>query len=115
LIFDGKTVWIVDLDDFGWGHFLFDVACSTVLFAKHHPDADEFLEPLIEGYERIRPLSVAEKGLLPAFQVAAGIAAVEMVTTSPLADGDPVAREWLDFSIRWLRRHLDEDAKIAGI
>ena len=115
LIFDGETIWIVDLDDFGWGHFLFDVAWPTVLFAKHHPDADDSLEPLIRGYERIRPLSVAEKGLLPAFQVAAGIAAVEMVITSPLADGHPVARDWLDFSIRWLRRHLDQDAKIAGL
>jgi Ser/Thr protein kinase RdoA (MazF antagonist) len=114
LIFDGETVWIVDLDDIGWGHFLFDVAWSTVLFAKHHPDADEALEPLIRGYDSIRPLSDAEKRLLPAFQLAAGLAAVEMVTASPLANCDPVREQWLAFCIGWLRRHLDQDANRAG-
>lgn len=31
LIFDGETTWIVDLDDVGWGHFLFDVAWLAVI------------------------------------------------------------------------------------
>jgi Ser/Thr protein kinase RdoA (MazF antagonist) len=114
LIFDGDTVWIVDLEDFGWGHFLFDLTWPCALSAKHHPDADAFLEPLLQGYESIRPLSVVEQELLPAFQIAAGLGVVEMVSTSPLADDDPVRRDWLEFSIRWLQRHLAEDAKAVG-
>ena len=86
-----------------------------MLFAKHHPDAGEFLQPLLRGYERIRPLSVAEKELLPEFQVAAGIGAVEMVDTSPLVNDDHVANEWFDFAVRWLRRHLDKNAEKTGI
>ena len=45
----------------------------TVLFAKHHPDANEFLEPFLRGYERKRPLSAREKELLPEFLLAAGL------------------------------------------
>jgi len=140
LIFDGETTWIVDLDDVGWGHFLFDVAWSSVLFAKHHPGSDGALKPLLRGYERVRPLSsplkkgtvpvgsvdlsrknhsserdsplfqqaasVTQIELLPEFQLAAGIGALEMIHTSPLANDDPLANEWFDFAVRWLQTHL---------
>jgi Ser/Thr protein kinase RdoA (MazF antagonist) len=107
LIFDGETIWILDFEDVGWGHLVFDVAWSAVLFAKHHPGAGGSLEPMLRGYERIRPLCVAEVDLLPEFQLAAGIGVLEMIDTSPIAIDDPVAREWLDFAVRWLRMHLD--------
>lgn len=106
LIFDGQTIWIVDLEDVGWGHFLFDIAWSNVLFARHHPGAGPSLEPLLRGYERIRPLSPAEIELLPEFQLAAGIGVLEMVYASPVANDGPLAHEWFDFAVRWLRTHL---------
>jgi Ser/Thr protein kinase RdoA (MazF antagonist) len=114
LIFDGERIWIVDLDDIGWGHFLFDVAWPSVLFAKHHPGAGEFLEPLLRGYERVGPLNSTEKLQLPEFQIAAGIGALEMVATSHLASDAPVAIEWFDFAVGWLREHLDRASKKTG-
>jgi Ser/Thr protein kinase RdoA (MazF antagonist) len=105
-IFDGETIWIVDLEDVGWGHLLFDVAWSAVLFAKHHPGSGGSLEPLLRGYERIRPLTVAEIALLPEFQLAAGIGLIEMIHASPVANDDPLAHEWFDFAIRWLQTYL---------
>ena len=106
LIFDGETIWIVDLDDVGWGHFLFDVAWPAVMFAKRHPDASEFLEPFLRGYERTRPLSIGEKELLPEFLLAAGLGALEMVDSSPIANDSPKAQEWLKSVVKWLQRHL---------
>jgi len=106
LIFDGETIWIVDLEDVGWGHLLFDVAWSAVLFAKHQPGSGGSLEPLLRGYERIRPFSAAEIALLPEFQLAAGIGAIEMIHTAPIANDDPLAIEWFDFAVGWLQTHL---------
>lgn len=106
LIFDGQNIWIVDLDDVGWGHFLFDVAWPAVMFAKHHPDAGGLLEPFLQGYERMRPLSVREKELLPEFLLAAGIGALEMIDSSPMANDSPKAQEWLRSVVEWLQRHL---------
>ena len=106
LIFDGKTIWVVDLEDVGWGHLLFDIVWSAVLFAKHHPGSDQCLRPLLHGYERTRRLSAAEIELLPEFQLAAGIGVLEMIHISPLAKSDPVANEWLDFGVKWLQTHL---------
>jgi Ser/Thr protein kinase RdoA (MazF antagonist) len=105
-IFDGERIWIVDLDDVGWGHLLFDVAWSALLFAKHHPDCGESLDPLLRGYERIRPLAVTERELLPEFQLAAGIGALEMVHTSPIENNDPIAIAWFDFMVKRLRTSL---------
>lgn len=106
LIFDGKTIWIVDFEDVGWGHLLFDVAWSAALFAKHHPTAGEALEPLLRGYERLRPFGNAEIELLPAFQLAAGIGVLEMIDSAPIANDEPLAIEWFEFAVGWLQRHL---------
>jgi Ser/Thr protein kinase RdoA (MazF antagonist) len=106
LIFDGETIWIIDLEDVGWGHLLFDVAWSAVLFAKHHPGSGGALEPLLSGYERVRPFSAGEIALLPEFQLAAGIGAIEMIHTSAIANDDPLAIEWFDFAVTWLQTHL---------
>jgi Ser/Thr protein kinase RdoA (MazF antagonist) len=105
-IFDGEKIWIVDLEDVGWGHLLFDVVWSAVLFAKHHPGSGGSLDPLLRGYERIRPFSAAEIVLLPEFQLAAGISALEMIHTAPITNDDPLAIEWFDFAVKWLQTHL---------
>lgn len=109
LIFDGQRLWIIDLVDVGWGHFLFDLAWPAVLFAKHHPDAEDFLPPFLQGYEQIRPLSVEEKELLPEFLLAAGMGALEMVDSSPIANDSPIAQEWLTSILKWLQKHLIGD------
>lgn len=105
LIFDGRTIWIVDLDDVGWGHYLFDITWPAILFAKHHPDSGDFLPRFLRGYESVRPLSVAETRLLPEFLLAAGIGALEMIHTSPAANDSPIARAWYTFILDWLRTH----------
>lgn len=106
LIFDGKDIWIVDCEDFGWGHLLFDVAWSALLFAKHHPNSKASFDSFRKGYERIRPLSSTEIELLPVFQLAAGICALEMIDTSSVEHEDPVSIAWFDFIIRWLQSNL---------
>jgi Ser/Thr protein kinase RdoA (MazF antagonist) len=106
LIFDGEAIWIVDLEDVGWGHFPFDLAWPVVLFAKNHPDVAKFSKPFLRGYERMRPLSLGEKELLPEFLLAAGLGALEMIDSSSIANDSPKAQEWLRSIVEWLRSHL---------
>lgn len=108
LIFDGRTIWIVDLDDAGWGYFLFDVAWPAMLFSKRHPDTGAFLEPFLRGYERLRPLANIERRLLPEILLTAGIGALEMVHASQIANDAPLAKEWLSAIVEWLESHLAE-------
>jgi hypothetical protein len=44
--------------------------------------------------------------LLPEFQLAAGISVLEMIHTAPITNDDPLAIEWFDFAVGWLRTHL---------
>ena len=112
LICDGRRIWIVDCDDLGWGYFLFDIAWPALMFAKHHPDAGSFLTPFLRGYERIRPLDDQERELLPLFLLGAGMGALEMIHSSPVAADAPSARRWIDVILGWLRAHLDSTAGI---
>ena len=107
LIDDGERIWIVDLDDVGWGHFVFDITWPTMLFAKPHGDESAYLADLLRGYESVRPLSQVDRELLAEGHIAAGIGALEMIEASPIDNHAPKAIEWFDFVVGWLDRHLE--------
>lgn len=106
LIFDGTNVWILDFEDVGWGHYLFDLTWPEAMFAKDN-GSSRYFESFRNGYERMRPLSELERAALPQFRLAAGIAVLEMIDTSPIANENPKAREWFCFAVDWLRSHLE--------
>ncbi len=107
LIYDGTTVWIIDFEEIGWGHYLFDVTWPELLYARRH-DPSRYSAQFRGGYERVRPFTAAEIGHMPQFRLAAGIGALEMIDTSPAPNDGPVAREWFAFIIDWMRRSLAE-------
>jgi len=76
------------------------------MFAKDHPDLDYFPSAFLRGYEKIRPLTDTERAVLPEFELAAGVATVEMVHTSPIENDHPRALEWFDSVVHWLRNRL---------
>ncbi len=111
LIDDGSRTWIIDLEDIGWGHFLFDLTWPGILYAKRNGESAEYFKSLIVGYERERPLTQTDRETIPVFHLAAGLGYLEMVDTSPVDNNSPVARKHFDFAINWLRGHLP-DAKL---
>ena len=106
LIDDGERLWVLDFEEFGWGHYLFDITWPVALLAKKEPDTGPFLERILRGYERRRPLSPEERERLGEHRLTAGIAVIDMVYTSPVPQDGPVARAWYDFAVSWLERHL---------
>lgn len=114
LIHDGKMVRVIDFDDSGWGHWLFDITWPAVIFAKAHGSPDGFLNPFLKGYERLRPLTGMETDLFHDFMLAAGLAVVEMIHSSSLEERGSIATEWYGFAVDWLGELLAEPNPMSG-
>ena len=65
LVHEG-SVRVIDFDDCGIGWFLYDVA-TTVSFIEDHPLVPAWIDAWLEGYQRVRPLSRAERDEIPTF------------------------------------------------
>lgn len=66
LLFDGKTMTVLDFDDCGMGWYMYDIAGAVALM-EHRPDLSEIVNEILKGYENIRPLEEADKEEIPTF------------------------------------------------
>jgi Ser/Thr protein kinase RdoA (MazF antagonist) len=57
-LFEGGTVKLIDFDDCGTGHRLYDVAVAAWEL-RHRPDYAAFREALVSGYTAVRPIHTA--------------------------------------------------------
>ena len=64
VLFDGELPHLIDFDDLGYGHYVFDLAV-VLAGAWGKPDFDESRAALLEGYRRGRELTQAELEALP--------------------------------------------------
>ena len=69
VLFDGEIPYLIDFDDFGYGHYVFDLAV-VLAGAWCKPDFEENRAALFAGYGQIRELSQAEMGAVPAAMAA---------------------------------------------
>jgi Ser/Thr protein kinase RdoA (MazF antagonist) len=93
---------VVDLDDVGWGHHLFDLCWPGAIAAKNSPDV-EFFGPFLQGYED--PTAPVPTQRLREFLIAAGLSVVEMIHTSGFEPGGETAQGWYAFAVSWLKKH----------
>ena len=68
LFFQGDAR-VIDFDDCGWGHFMYDMAVP-LLEVEHRDDFKELCAAFFEGYRRVRPLAADAESQLPTFFVA---------------------------------------------
>ena len=64
VLFDGEIPYLIDFDDFGYGHYVFDLAV-VLAGAWGKPGFEENRAALFERYGQIRELSQAEMRALP--------------------------------------------------
>ena len=69
VLFDGELPSLIDFDDLGYGHYVFDLAV-VLAGAWGKPDFDENRAALFAGYGRVRGLSREEVEALPAAMAA---------------------------------------------
>ncbi len=89
---------LIDFDDCGWGFRLYDLgtALSQNLSEPHLP---QIVLGLTEGYSTTRPLSEADRAMLPLFTLLRCLASVGW-TIPRLAPDDPAHRAYLDRALR---------------
>jgi Ser/Thr protein kinase RdoA (MazF antagonist) len=93
---------IIDFDDCGWAHWLFDITWPAALLAKKHGSTLDFLGEYLRGYEQVRPLSAVERELLPEFMLACAPGMAEMVYTAPIDQRGKVAQGWYAYVVKWV-------------
>ena len=68
-LFEGDGVNVIDFDDCGWGHFVYDLAV-TQWYLQGQPDFPELCEAQLEGYRQVRELPEEQAALIPTFRAA---------------------------------------------
>jgi len=63
LMHNGETR-VIDFDDCGFGWYMHDAA-AAISFIEHYPQADQWLQQWLRGYQRVCPISDADLAILP--------------------------------------------------
>ncbi|MDU4005653.1 phosphotransferase [Pluralibacter gergoviae] len=114
LLHKGETR-VIDFDDCGMGWYLHDLA-AAVSFAEHHPNAPQWVENWLAGYEQVAHIGDEELAIVPAMlaqrriQLTAWVASHrETEMAQSLGDG------WTGHTVRLCRRYLDGAALPLGV
>jgi len=98
---------LIDFDDSGWGFRLYDL--GTVLSQDlSEPALPQIAAALVAGYASERPLTAADRALVPLFTLARCCASVGW-TMPRLAPGDPIRRRHIERAARIARQVLAND------
>lgn len=100
ILVDGSIVNVLDFDDCGYGWFLYDLATSVL---EYDDTLEEMTKAWLEGYETIRPLSLADKEEVDTFIVLRKIVRIGWIYSH--RDNDTVKRV--------TPRYYEETTKLA--
>jgi Ser/Thr protein kinase RdoA (MazF antagonist) len=67
-LFRGGEIRLIDFDDCGWGHYLYDLAVTAQQVA-HLPRREDLWDALLSGYRRVRPLSPEHEAMIEPFRM----------------------------------------------
>lgn len=73
-------VQLIDFDDAGFGWHMFEIA-TALHWLTDEPDFDTIKASILQGYQRIRPLSETDINALPLFHVARSLTYLGWVHT----------------------------------
>lgn len=107
LIEDGQ-VGVIDFDDCGWGHYLFDVASVLDSFRRRvladPRDYPAWREAYLTGYDRVRRLPDQLDAQLATFLVMRDMTTVNFI----LGSSNASVQEWGDERIAQITRHMKD-------
>lgn len=64
VLIDGEDTYVIDFDDCGFTWYLYDAA-TAMTHSEGHEQAPTYLQAWVRGYERVTPLSRADRGVMP--------------------------------------------------
>jgi Ser/Thr protein kinase RdoA (MazF antagonist) len=87
-IVHGERIGVIDFDDCGWGHYLYDIAAALFHF-RDHPEYEALRAAFFRGYCRVRALSDADEQVLTLFYM---IRRLVFISWTALRAADPQFR-----------------------
>jgi len=104
----GERIGVIDFDDCGWGHYLYDIAAALLHF-RDHPEYKALRAAFFRGYHRVRALSDADEQVLSLFYV---IRRLVFISWTALRATEPQFRTTTESiianAVPDLRTYLDE-------
>lgn len=79
ILLDGENLSVIDFDDAGFGHYLFDIGTTFNEFADYGNRYQSMVESFVQGYQFQRALPQDWKQLVKYFQGVAAVAYAEWV------------------------------------
>jgi Ser/Thr protein kinase RdoA (MazF antagonist) len=106
-LFDGADLRLIDFDDSGWGHYLYDLAV-TVHEIDYLPRGPALQAALLAGYRQIRDLSPAHEAMIEPMYMLREL----QITTWFLQERDnPSFPDWADH-VRWGLEMLERSIQV---
>lgn len=96
-LFDRGQIRLIDFDDSGWGHYLYDLAVTGQQIARL-PQGPALWNALLTGYRRVRQLSAEHEATIEAFRVLREIQDLHF----DLSQREDPTRAWLLPRIEWI-------------
>lgn len=114
LLHEGETR-VIDFDDCGMGWYMHDLA-AAISFNEHLPNASNWVEHWLKGYERIGHVDQTDLNIIPAMIIQRRIQMLAWTGTH--ADTDmtqSLGDQWANESVRLCRKFLETQALPVGI
>jgi Ser/Thr protein kinase RdoA (MazF antagonist) len=96
----GNRVGAVDFGDFGLGHFLYDMAVTLLMLKPFDPHGRQ-RKSFIDGYRKIRPLTLEHESLLDVFIAARAVALSRWICGAKAPSKASLA--WVAQTVAWLK------------
>ncbi len=103
-VIDRGRIGLVDFGDFGFGHFIYDMAI-TLLMLKPFDSTGAQRRAFLSGYREVRDLSPEHENLLDLFVAARAVVLAKWVMGAEKPNPGDV--EWVGQMLRWLPRFCD--------
>ncbi|QCR38554.1 phosphotransferase enzyme family protein [Nissabacter sp. SGAir0207] len=105
---------VIDFDDCGFGWYLHDLA-AAISFVEHHPDAPNWVEGWLEGYQQLCPLTPEERAIIPAMLIQRRIQLLAWVGShAETEQARSLGADWAQQSVRLCRLYLSQQCLPVG-
>jgi Ser/Thr protein kinase RdoA (MazF antagonist) len=98
-VIDRGRIGLIDFSDFGFGHFLYDIAITLLMLRPFDRTGDQ-RRAFLAGYREVRELSHAHEELLDTFIAARAVVLARHALGA--ATPHPGDVEWVRQTLRWL-------------
>lgn len=112
LLFHKGETRVIDFDDCGEGWFMHDIA-AAMSFYEHYEHMGQWLNSLLQGYQKVRPLPQRDLNMLPIMVMQRRIQLLAWVGSHQQTEmAQSLGEHWVAETVRLCRDYLDDRWKV---